>query len=159
MLLWFFHVTIFLLLSFTFMPIEWINRTEQMHLSSDNISWYDKNYKEWFIINFTGLVIPLPAVIMFLTVEDYKYSIHRFPPTVCISNGPMWFYSVTVIIDMLVGVSIVTYLLVVFFWIIHNVNLLFYKLYGYSQGESSYCNVFVYSLFYIYFSTQCHCYS
>ena len=54
-------------------------------------------------------------------MEDYKYNIHRFPPNVCISDGPMWFYSVNVIIDVLVCIE--TYLLVVVFWIIHKVNV------------------------------------
>ena len=72
------------------------------------------------IINFLGLVIPLPAVIISLSVENYKYRIHRFPPNICISDGPMWFYSITVIIDVLVGIG--TYLLFVIFWIIHRVN-------------------------------------
>ena len=66
--------------------------------------------------------MPLPAVIVSLSVDNYKYKIHRFPPNICISDGPMWFYSVTVIIDVLVG--IVTYLLFVVFWIIHKVNIL-----------------------------------
>ena len=67
------------------------------------------------------LTTPLPAVIVSLSVEDYKYTIHRFPPNVCISDGPMSFYSITVIIDVLVGIG--TYLLFVVFWIIHKVKI------------------------------------
>ena len=94
---------------------------EQIHFSCNDIPWYVKLK----ITNFhqlTGLVIPLPAVIVSFSVEDYKYNIHRFPPNICISNGPMWFYSVTVIIDVLVGIE--TYLLFVVFWIIRKVNIL-----------------------------------
>ena len=61
-------------------------------------------------------------------MEDYKYNIHRFPPNICISDEPMWFYSVTVIIDVLVCIG--TYLLFVVFWIIHRVNV-FNKFYNY----------------------------
>ena len=56
-----------------------------------------------------------------LSVEDYKYSLHRFPTNVCISDGPVSFYSITVIIDVLVGIG--AYLLFVVFWIIHKVNI------------------------------------
>ena len=88
------------------------------------------------IINYTALAIPLPAVIISLSVEDYKYKINRFPPTNCISNGPMWFYSVIVIIDVLVGIE--TYLLFVVFWIIHKVNIfLNYKCYHCYRNLSS----------------------
>ena len=57
---------------------------------------------------------------MSLSVEDYKYTIHRFPPNVCISDGSMWFYSITVIFDVLAGIG--TYFLFVVFWIIHKVS-------------------------------------
>ena len=72
--------------------------------------------------NLIGLVIPLPAVIVSLSVEDYNYKLYRFPPFICISNGPMWFYSVTVIIDLLAGIGV--YLLFVVFWIIYRVNII-----------------------------------
>ena len=90
------------------------------------------------IIKFTGLVIPLPAVIISLSVEDYKYNIHRFPPSHCISNGPIWFYSTVVIVDVLVGIEI--YLLFVVFWIIHKVNMFFlkyFKFYHFFRNLSS----------------------
>ena len=79
------------------------------------------------IINFTGLTIPLPAVIISLSVEDYKYKIRRFPSNICLSEGSLFFYSIVVIHDVLVG--IVTYFLFVIFWIIHKVNNVFNKLY------------------------------
>ena len=73
------------------------------------------------ITNFTGLVIPLPAVIISLSVKDYEYKIRRFPSGLCLTNGPMWFYSIDVIIDVLVGIGV--YLLFIVFWIIHRVNI------------------------------------
>ena len=63
--------------------------------------------------------MPLPAVIVSLSVEEHHYKLHRFPPTICISSGSMWFYSVIVIIDVLVAVGV--YLLIVVFWIIKRV--------------------------------------
>ena len=59
---------------------------------------------------------------MCLSVEDYYYRIYRFPPGICISDGAMVFYSITVIVDVLVGIG--TYLLFVAFWIIHRVIFL-----------------------------------
>ena len=80
--------------------------------------------------NFTGLAIPLPAVIISLSVENYKFKIHSFPPNICIRNGAVWFYSVTLITDVFAGV--VTYLLFVVFWISHKVNNVFCnKLFNY----------------------------
>ena len=43
------------------------------------------------------------------------------------SDGSLFFYSIVVIIDILVG--IVTYFLFVIFWITHKVNNVFNKLY------------------------------
>ena len=72
------------------------------------------------MINSTGLVIPVPAVIVSLSVEEYNYKLNRFPPFLCTSNAAMWFYSIIFIIDVLVGIGV--YLLFVVFWIIHRVN-------------------------------------
>ena len=120
-LLWFFHVVIFFYK--VVCPFH-ANRMEKIGWNKYILAViiFFGMSKLWIInfINFTGLIIPLPAVIISLSVEDFKYNIHRFPPNICISNGPMWFYSVTVIIDVLVG--IITYLLIVVFWIFHKVT-------------------------------------
>ena len=94
------------------------------------------------MINSTGLVIPVPAVIISLSVQEYNYKLNRFPPFVCSSNASMGFYSIIFIIDVLVGIGV--YLLFVVFWIIHRVNTL-YKL----------CNYYVIVLG-VYFSLKAH---
>ena len=66
-----------------------------------------------------ALFVPLPAVIVSLSVEKHHYKLHHFPPIVCISSGAMWFYSVILIIDVLVATGV--YLLMVVFWIIKRV--------------------------------------
>ena len=124
---WFFYVAIFFYnVVFPFHA----NRMEKVgwnkYILAVMIFPGTSKYKQFIIINFTGLVIPLPAVIVSLSVKDYKYNIHRFPPNICISDGPMWFYSVTIITDVLVGIG--TYFLFVIFWIIHKVSVLFNNL-------------------------------
>ncbi|XP_019854872.1 PREDICTED: uncharacterized protein LOC109583828 isoform X2 [Amphimedon queenslandica] len=62
------------------------------------------------------LVIPLPAVIISLTVERFGYNIYRFPTTLCISSGDMWFYSTTLPMDVLVAAGVI--MLIIIFWTI-----------------------------------------
>ena len=68
---------------------------------------------------FEALAVPLPAVIISLSVEEYHYKQYRFPPFLCVSKDRMWFYSNIAIIDVLVATGIC--LMIVVFWIIHTV--------------------------------------
>ena len=63
--------------------------------------------------------MPLPAVIVSLSVEEHHYKVLHFPPSICISSKAMSFYSIIVIIDVLVAIGV--YLLIVVFWIIKKV--------------------------------------
>ena len=66
-----------------------------------------------------ALTIPLPAVIISLTVKEYNYNQSRFPPTFCISSRNMTFYSEILIIDIIVCTGIC--LLVLVFWFLYKV--------------------------------------
>ena len=102
------------------MPIEW--------KKWDNINTFLQRLYSWVGIHITkyvindhtiALVVPLPAVIVSLSVEEHHYRLYCFPPTICISSGAMCFYSTIVIIDVLVGIGV--YLLIIVFWIIKRV--------------------------------------
>ena len=86
---------------------------------SDCITGYV--YALQYVINChtIALFVPLPAVIVSLSVEEYHYKVLHFPPTICISSRTMLFYSIIVIIDVLVAIGV--YLLIIVFWIINKV--------------------------------------
>ena len=67
----------------------------------------------------TGYTVPLPAVIVSLAVDEHNYKLDRFPPSACSTDGDMWFYSSTLIIDVLLctGVN----LLIIITWALHKV--------------------------------------
>ena len=122
---WFFHVTIFfhkVVFPFHANQMTKLGRNKYVFVviivlgkSMSHSLCYYKHF-------FQALGIPLPAVILSLSVEDYYYRIYRFPPGICITNGAMLFYSMTALIDILVGIGV--YLLFVVFWIIHRVIIL-----------------------------------
>ena len=68
---------------------------------------------------FAAVAVPLPAVIVSLSVEEYHYKQNLFPPYICGSTEKMWFYSVVAVVDVLVATG--TCLMIVVFWIIHKV--------------------------------------
>ena len=71
---------------------------------------------------FEALAVPLPAVTVSLSVEEYHYKQYRFPPFLCVSTETMWFYSNKAITDVLVATG--TCLMIVVFWIIYTVIFL-----------------------------------
>ena len=110
------------------MPIEW--------KKWDNINTFLQRLYSWVCIHITkyvindhtiALVVPLPAVIVSLSVEEHHYRLYCFPPTICISSGAMCFYSTIVIIDVLVGIGV--YLLIIVFWIIKRVIYIYIYIY------------------------------
>ena len=80
---------------------------------------YDCTNTIMIIVLYYSSVYTITSCHSVLSVQDYHYKQHRFPPTLCISNGATWFYSVTIIVNILVAIG--TYLLYVIFWIIHHV--------------------------------------
>ncbi|XP_019862074.1 PREDICTED: uncharacterized protein LOC109590618, partial [Amphimedon queenslandica] len=87
---WFFHVAMFF--HKVFFPFQ-ANRFEKLG-------------REKYIfatVTILSLLLPLPAVIVCLSVDKFKYNVHRFPTTLCISDGDMWFYSTTLPMDILLA--------------------------------------------------------
>ena len=74
-----------------------------------------------------ALFVPLPAVIVSLSVEEHHYKVLHFPPSICISSRAMSFYSIIVIIDVLVAIGV--YLLIIVFWIIKRVIYIYIYIY------------------------------
>ncbi len=65
-----------------------------------------------------GITAPLPAVIVTLTTDGYQ--LIRFPPSICSPGGDIFFYSVTIVIDVLLAIGVC--FLITIFWIIHTVS-------------------------------------
>lgn len=75
------------------------------------------------------MLIPLPAVIIGLSLEKVKYNLQRFPPSICTtSSSEMRFYSIILPIDLFVCTGVV--MLIVAMWNIRKVChfLQFYKI-------------------------------
>ena len=64
-------------------------------------------------------MIPLPAVIMSLSIEKHKY---RIGSTVCLPSADMWFHSTTLLFSIILGAGIC--FLIIIFFIIHRVSII-----------------------------------
>ncbi|XP_019854876.1 PREDICTED: uncharacterized protein LOC109583830 [Amphimedon queenslandica] len=98
---WFFHVAMFF--HKVFFPFQ-ANRFEKLG-------------REKYIfatVTILSLLLPLPAVIVCLSVDKFKYNVHRFPTTLCISDGDMWFYSTTLPMDILLAAGVI--MLIMILW-------------------------------------------
>ena len=71
-----------------------------------------------------ALTIPLPAVIISLTVKEHRYNIYRFPPSICDAGTESIFYSVILIKDVVLCTGIC--LLILVFWFLCKVFIYFY---------------------------------
>ena len=102
------------------MPIGWKKKDNTNTFLQLLYSWVCIHIAK-YVINYhtIALFVPLPAVIVSLSVEEHHYKLHRFPPSICTSSRAMSFYSIIVIIDVLVAIGV--YLLIVVFWIIKKV--------------------------------------
>ena len=72
---------------------------------------------------YEALLLPLPVIIICLSVDKFKYNIYRFPTTLCISNGDMMFYSIT--LPMVLSAAGIIMLIIVI-WSMRNVCTLKY---------------------------------
>ncbi|XP_019859819.1 PREDICTED: uncharacterized protein LOC109588072 isoform X2 [Amphimedon queenslandica] len=102
---WFFHVAIFF--HKVLFPFQ-ANRFEKL----------GRNKYIFATVTILSILLPLPAVIISLTVDKFKYNIHRFPNTLCISDGDMWFYSITLPMDVLFAAGVI--MLIIVLWTMRN---------------------------------------
>ena len=65
-------------------------------------------------------MIPLPAVIMSLSIEKHQYRISS--STACLPSADMWFHSTTLVFTILLGAGIC--FLIIIFFIIHRVSII-----------------------------------
>lgn len=73
------------------------------------------------VFDITGFLSPVPAVVVALTVDKYKYIVGQFPPAICYSmNNDHFFFSNT--LPLLVILAFSTVLLTIIFWKIHKVG-------------------------------------
>ena len=103
-------------------PIDWKKWDDTNAFLQLFYSWVFIHITK-YVINYhtIALSVPLPAVIVSLSVEEHHYKVLHFPPTICTSSRAMSFYSIIVIIDVLVAIGV--YLLIIVFWIIKRVIL------------------------------------
>uniref|UniRef100_A0A1X7UPL3 FZ domain-containing protein n=1 Tax=Amphimedon queenslandica TaxID=400682 RepID=A0A1X7UPL3_AMPQE len=102
---WFFHVAIFF--HKVLFPFQ-ANRFEKL----------GRNKYIFATVTILSILLPLPAVIICLSVDKFKYNIYRFPTLLCISNGDMWFYSSTLPMDVLFAAGVI--MLIIVFWAMRN---------------------------------------
>ena len=67
---------------------------------------------------FPGFVVPVPAVVVALTVNQYKYRIAMFPPTICFSPDHFFYSGVLVIMTLTI---LSTVLLTIILWKVRKV--------------------------------------
>ena len=78
----------------------------------------------WVYTYFTGFLVPLPAVITALAVDDSKYSINPFFLPLCFSkNIDLNRYSIDLVVTILLLISII--LLIIIIWKVHKVTTFF----------------------------------
>ncbi|XP_019859821.1 PREDICTED: uncharacterized protein LOC109588072 isoform X3 [Amphimedon queenslandica] len=102
---WFFHVAIFF--HKVLFPFQ-ANRFEKL----------GRNKYIFATVTILSLLLPLPAIIICLSVDKFKYNIYRFPTSFCISNGDMWFYSMTLPVDVLFAAGVI--MLIIVLWTMRN---------------------------------------
>ena len=58
------------------------------------------------------MLVPLPAVIIGLTMEKVQYNLNRFPVSNCVpSSSQMSFYSTNLPIDLFLGTGVIMLML------------------------------------------------
>uniref|UniRef100_A0A1X7UEL9 FZ domain-containing protein n=1 Tax=Amphimedon queenslandica TaxID=400682 RepID=A0A1X7UEL9_AMPQE len=102
---WFFHVAIFFYK--VLFPFQ-ANRFEKL----------GRNKYIFATVTILSLLLPLPAIIICLTVDKFKYNIHRFPTTICTSSSGMMFYSITLLMDVLFATGVI--MLIIVLWTMRN---------------------------------------
>ena len=135
---WFFHLCIFfykVVCPFHANRMEKMGQHKYIFTTFVFLGMYT-HYQVCHYYHTIALFVPLPAVIVSLSVEEHHYRLYCFPPTICISSGAMCFYSTNVIIDVLVGIGV--YLLIIVFWIIKRVIYI----YIYIHKHDIYFNLF-----------------
>ncbi|XP_019850181.1 PREDICTED: uncharacterized protein LOC109580977 [Amphimedon queenslandica] len=101
---WFFHVmSIFYKVMFPVFAKEHKNKDKFIHI----------------VLLILGILIPIPGVLLALTVKKYKsYTLFTFPSYVCVPrNGELQYYSLLLPLDVLLGIGL--FCLVLILWRLH----------------------------------------
>ncbi|XP_019859822.1 PREDICTED: uncharacterized protein LOC109588073 isoform X1 [Amphimedon queenslandica] len=98
---WFFHVAIFF--HKVLFPFQ-ANRFEKL----------GRNKYIFATVTILSILLPLPAVIICLTVDKFKYNVRHFPTNLCSSRGDMRFYSMTLPMDVLFAAGVI--ILIIVLW-------------------------------------------
>ena len=75
------------------------------------------------LIVILGIFIPLPGVLLALSVPDWGYVVNEFPPFLCSpQNLNLWYYSANFPVNILIAIGVS--LFVVMFWKLHKVRII-----------------------------------
>lgn len=76
------------------------------------------HYDHIHLIFLSGFIIPLPATIVPIVSKDHRFSIVRFPPSICLADEGTWlFYSFTLPFSIAIAIGVC--LLIIIIWMIH----------------------------------------
>ena len=75
------------------------------------------------LIVILGIFIPLPGVLLALSVPDWGYVVNEFPPFLCSpQNQNLWYYSATLPLNILIAIGVSLFVLM--FWKLHKVRVI-----------------------------------
>ena len=81
------------------------------------------------LIVILGIFIPLPGVLLALSVPDWGYVVNEFPPFLCSpQNQNLWYYSATLPLNILIAIGVSLFVLM--FWKLHKVRVIILTYYN-----------------------------
>ena len=70
---------------------------------------------------YLGIFIPIPGVLLALSIPDWGYAVHGFPPFLCSpKNLNLWYYSGNLPLNILLAIGVTLFVLM--FWKLHKVR-------------------------------------
>ena len=121
---WLFHVSsIFYAVVFPYTARRW--KAKEMYIHRFSLALGSCHKCEFLsivtLLFFTGLLIPLPAVIVTLIKDNYGYVNAGLPPLFCVpSSGDLSFYSQTFVLNIILVIGIP--MLIIVAWTLHKVR-------------------------------------
>ena len=70
-----------------------------------------------------GIFIPIPGVLLALSLPDWGYVVHQFPPFLCTPQNQMfWYYSAILPLNILIAIGVSLFVLML--WKLHKVRII-----------------------------------
>ena len=124
---WLFHLlSIFYSVMFPFTARRWKKKQKYIHLvlliiGKGHVCMSIESQNAVILLShLSGLLIPVPGVIVALTGDSQQYAVANFPPLFCgPSDEDLIFYSIMFILNLMLMAGIP--ILIILFWILHKV--------------------------------------